>query len=353
MKSKEDVQRACKSLASIAHDIATVLDAISEGIIPVESLAKPNNTPTDSVPTESAPAETEKPEREETVIEKPAETTPRVEQPEQKPTKGEKMTASFDPEQIDSMTYAEIKSLAKDLGVSASGTRAKIVERILAVDLNVDKDGEIEVATEAEKPISDITVEAAIEEPDEPEDATYKEVIEATADLSTEELGEILSEVGITPRGKREALIDLIYNAVVEGKLSLDEGAEDEGEQPDRSEIITPEREKAIEEMTAETEQGVKDGDISRDDLIAFLVDYFGTKAEDYKDSDMESLVRQYISAARAFIDDEGNTIEEEGVPYLVNGESYCCGAPLKYSAETNRYVCEICGTEYEDEDDE
>lgn len=51
------------------------------------------------------------------------------------------------------------------------------------------------------------------------------------------------------------------------------------------------------------------------------------------------------------FIDDEGDEVEE-GAPYTLNGEPYCCGQPLQYNEEDDTFICEICGGEYESEEE-
>ena len=65
-----------------------------------------------------------------------------------------------------------------------------------------------------------------------------------------------------------------------------------------------------------------------------------------------EELLAAYIDYKSCFIDDDGESHGTEE-PYMVNGAAFCCGAELAFDDETSTYVCEVCGAEYDDEDEE
>jgi hypothetical protein len=302
----------------------------------------------------------------------------------------EEPMAHFDKEDLDSMAYNDLKKLARDLGVSGAGSRDKIIDRILSIDLNANEDGEVSVREEAKEEAPKKSKVAKkigkksepVEEDEEPEeeevDPLYAQVIEATKEMSVEELADTLSDVGISPKGKRQALIDKIYKAVQDGTLSLDDEEEDEDEEPtdeveeestetveDNSDLededgdedddvndpanMTTKRKKACEEYEDSITNGFKNGELSVQELKDFCTEFYGEEnAEVIDDLEDEELLEYYIDAVKRMINDDGELIEDGA--YEVNGEYFCCGRPLQYAEDTNKYICEICGEEYEAE---
>lgn len=302
--------------------------------------------------------------------------------PERKPQKEVETTVNFDVNELKDMAYNDLKKLAKDLGVSAAGSRDKIIDRILSVNLSatesVDGETEVEVKEEPKTSKKKVGIKKSAEPVEEQEDTddeeqgeevdpVYAEVLALTENMSIDDLGEILSDIGISPKGKRQALVDKIYKAVVDGELSLEDDDEEEQEEDDTSEEdtqefeehedvdvndyskMTKERKKACEEMEAEVQQSFKDGELKRADLLDFCIEFYGEDNEsELKALEDDDLLDYYIDAVLRMIDDDGE-LHEEGA-YEVNGEYYCCGRPLSYAEDTNKFICEMCGEEYEAE---
>ena len=293
-----------------------------------------------------------------------------------------KETAHFDKEDLDSMAYNDLKKLAKELGVSGAGAREAIIERILGVDVNVTEDGEAEVSEDStaveekapkSKGIKKLGKKSEDEDSEEPtpeEDPVYAKVLEVTEDMSIEDLGEILSDIGISPKGKRQALIDKIYSAVQNGDLSLDDEGEEDNEEDvedTNSEVedeaddevdddgvndpdnMTDARKEACEQYAEEIKNDFENGDLKAKDIKEFLVEFYGEENKDeILDLSDEDLIDLYIDAVQRMIDDEGELVEEGA--YVVNGEYFCCGRKLQYAEDTNKYICEMCGEEYDAE---
>ena len=53
-------------------------------------------------------------------------------------------TGHLDKGQLEDMSYQELKKLASDLGVSADGKKADLIERILAVEVEIPSDAVVE-----------------------------------------------------------------------------------------------------------------------------------------------------------------------------------------------------------------
>lgn len=300
-------------------------------------------------------------------------------------------TSEYTEEELNSMSYNELKKLAKELGISATGNRKELVKKLLSGDTDETDEAEDEpVKEEAPKkstktktskkkpePVEDDEDEEDEEDEseDEDEDETdpiAEQVNELVADMTDEEIRELLESVDISSKGKREALISKVITAVSEGLISLEDeededtdsededDADEEEEAPKKSakskkseksgditETMTKKRKKAYKELCDETNEQFESEEITREDLIDFINEYNGTNDKMKKVSD-EDLLAQYLEISAMLIDDDGEIVEEGA--YYINDEPYCCGHPLTYNKKKKQYVCEHCGAEYDEE---
>lgn len=281
-------------------------------------------------------------------------------------------------EQLDSMTYNNLKKFAKDRGVSAVGNRDDITARLLGEDETSEK-GEAPVEEKKSKKLGKKTApeveEPEVEEPEEETDPVYAKVLEAVKDMSNEEIADVLADIGVSAKGKREALIDKVAQAVRDGLLDLDDEDEDEEEvvetppakksskkkeapvvEPDEDEEeddindfdnpdMTDARKKAITAQDKEAREQFSKKKLTREDCVEFLQQFYDTE-DDMDDMSDEDLLDTYIDAVCRLIDDDGD-LTEEGA-YELNGQPACCGRILPYSEDTKMFVCEHCGEEYE-----
>ena len=285
--------------------------------------------------------------------------------------------SEYTEEELSNMSYNDIKKLAKELGISAVGNRKELVKKILSADAPDDSE-EVEdtEATEEKKEVKSKskTVPKSFKkskveepEPDEPDedeedeeedtDSTEARVREATEDMSDDDLRELLEDVGVSTKGKRQSLISKLVKAVDDGLIDIDgedddnESGEDEEStetEADVTEGMTKARKKAYEELCDETTEAFEGDEITREDLIEFINSFEGTDEKFKKVSD-EALLTKYLTLSAMLIDDEGNIVEEGA--YTINDEPYCCGHPLHYDEDSEKFVCECCGSEYEAEE--
>lgn len=279
-----------------------------------------------------------------------------------------------DKDMLSTMPYAELKKYAKSMGVSGSGSRQEIIDRILGSEESASEDtteakteevmvGEpVEETSEEKKPTTrragkKLGAKKDVEPELEPEvnDPVYDQVIEATEEMSDQEIKEFLAECDIKVRGKREALISALVEAVKEGIISLDDDGEDNSMNEDDSEPesttiskITSAREEAIKKSDADVLQQFEDGDITREDLLEWYAESFGKSASVVNKMKDNELITAYAEVLHNYIDDEG-VIHDDGEeePYYINEEPYHCGAKLKFNEDYNSYICEVCGEEY------
>lgn len=271
-------------------------------------------------------------------------------------------------EDLESLSYNELKKRAKEAGVSATGNRKELIEKIRNAG-SEESEPEAEEPQEEKKPVVNKKSAKKVEEPEDEEDAekdedeeqTTQELVEkAVADMSDDELREVLEDVELSTKGKRTALISRIVTAVDEGVITLDadDGDESEDESDSDSEDgditsdMTPERKEAYETLCEETEESFNSGEITRDDLIGFLAEFNEITAKkaktQYKDTEDAELLAEYLKTMALFVSDEGEVIEEGA--YTINEEAYCCGHVLTYDEKSETYKCEICGEEYDAE---
>lgn len=293
-------------------------------------------------------------------LDKTSEKLVREEEPKTETVKG-----NLTREQLEGMTYNNIKKLAKEMGVSAVGNREEITARILGEEVEVEAEDVVEEAPE--------TVE--VDEKDN--DPVYAKVVEAVADMDNEEIADILADCGISAKGKREALIEKVVDAVRDGLIDFDDDEEeeeapaptpapktktkeapapveedDEDEEDITNDIENPDmteaRKEAILEQDSNIRKQFKKGEVTRDNLVEFLQSFYDTD-EDMEDMSDDEVLDTYIDAVCRLVDDDGDLIEEGA--YTLNGEPACCGRVLSYSEDTGMFICEHCGEEYEAEE--
>lgn len=139
-------------------------------------------------------------------------------------------TAEYSMEELKAMTQAELKALAKELGVSVRGSKSAILGRILE-KLEVDEDEE-----EAEEPVTE--EETAEEETEEVENDDA--IQEALEELELEDLADLCEQAELSTKGKKQALIARLMTAHNAGEIDLTDFFEEED--------ITDEVDEEIEE---------------------------------------------------------------------------------------------------------
>lgn len=314
---------------------------VKEAVVEALSEVEPKNWTTNDIheePHNEAPAPSVEPEEEVT-----------VEEPE---------TEEVD---LGSMKLKELREYAEELGLNSKGKRAEVEDRIREfLDNQEDSEDEEveepEVEEESEEPEIEENEDSEEDEDseeaeDEVEDETYAKVMQYVNEASDDELRETLEELGLSSKGKREALVEKIYQAVKDGlfKFEEEEPSEDvepEEETEDSEDLgMTEERAKAIEAMEEQVQEEFEEGKITRKEMVAYLKQVGIAVTKKVED---EAVVEMYTEKLALLIDDEGEFHDEGGDPYNINEVPYCCGAPLEEIE--GGYRCNVCGTEYEAE---
>ena len=290
--------------------------------------------------------------------EEPHNEAPSVE-PEEEVTVEEPETEDVD---LGSMKLKELREYAEELGLNSKGKRAEVEDRIREFLENEDTEEGEDLGEEPEEEIEDEVEETSEEETeeevddteDEVEDETYAKVMQYVNEASDDELRETLEELGLSSKGKREALIEKIYQAVKDGLFEFEEDEEPSEDVEPEEEVdeetsedlgMTEERAKAIEAMEEQVQEEFEEGKITRKEMVAYLKQVGIAVTKKVED---EAVVEMYTEKLALLIDDEGEFHDEGGDPYNINEVPYCCGAPLEEIE--GGYRCNVCGTEYEAE---
>lgn len=269
-------------------------------------------------------------------------------------------------EELMDMPYNDMKKYAKSVGVTAMGSREKIVNDILKTygveapdEDEEDEDEAPKKKAPARKKTPASKKSAPVEEEeDEEEDEVTAQVNEAVKDMEDSEIAELLKQAGLPSKGKRTALIARVIKGVKDEVIDLD-GEEDEDEDEEsiydslndyeNNDEIPEERAAAIKKFEAATNKKVKAKTLKMAMIKKALTAYYGDEA-DLSEAGDEELVEAYIDMKCRFIDDEGDNYDGTDDAYYVNGMLACHGYICEESEDGSSLVCPVCGAEYENE---
>lgn len=288
------------------------------------------------------------------------------------------------------MTIQQLRAKAKELGLSTKGTKKDLVARITEsldtedevedeiIEAEIVEDEEIIEDEDVEEEIEDEDVEIEDEEDEveEDEELSQMEVIQAELEaMSLEELQEVLESVDLPTKGKKQALISRILDAVEEGILEfeaeeefeydaetdyeededeefdaeIEEELEDDledieiDEEDEDEEELSP-REQTQLEVQQEIEEAYESGDLTDKEIAKFLEEYFNGR---FKPINKKRAFNKYLEIQCDLVDADGERMPMKEAYYVNEDEIFCCGADINQLDNGNLY-CEVCGTEYE-----
>ena len=175
---------------------------------------------------------------------------------------------------LESLSIAELRKMAKELGLDTKGKKVDIIARIEALNEPVEENVEevveevIETPEVEEVEVDDVEDEVLIEDEDDAEEEYEEEEADEDdeepsdlellkaelEDYSLEELKEVLESVELSTKGKKQALISRIIQAVEDGIIAYGDDEEEIEVEDDLDELVTDEDEIEVEEVTDEEE---------------------------------------------------------------------------------------------------
>lgn len=160
------------------------------------------------------------------VAEKRASKKDKKVEPKEEVKEDDTVESEYSMEELKAMTQAELKALAKELGVSVRGSKSAILGRILEKIDVAEVEEEEEPVTEAEEPTEEVENDDAVQE-----------VLE---ELELEDLADLCEQAELSTKGKKQALIARLMTAHNAGEIDLTDFFEEED--------ITDEVDEEIEE---------------------------------------------------------------------------------------------------------
>ena len=130
-------------------------------------------------------------------------------------------------EELKDKTVAELRTIAKELGLSVRGSKSAIIGRI--VEATVEQEEEVEPVEEPVEEEPEVTEEVVeetedveeVEEEDE-EPADENEELQAKLEqLDVEDLADLCNELEIPAKGKKQGLIARLMKAHMDGEVDL------------------------------------------------------------------------------------------------------------------------------------
>lgn len=114
---------------------------------------------------------------------------------------------------------------------------------------------------------------------------------------------------------------------------------------------MTEERSNAIEDMMEDILDSYTEGELTDEDVKEYIDERATEEEKDLlgKKPSQGEMFKLYCEMMKKTIDDSGEK-QEDSSPYEIQEENFCCGHKLKYVKKTKKYVCELCGEEYETE---
>lgn len=290
---------------------------------------------------------------------------------------------------LNSKTVQQLRSLAKSLGLSTKGTKKDLIARISdSESVEEEEIEETEVIEEVVPEVVEVEDEEETEEEEEieeepTEELSQMELIQVELEsMETSELIDILESVELPTKGKRQALISRIMDAVAEGVIefeteeveeydadedveleeAIEQTLEDDSEEEEIEETEENEEEIEVEENEEDEElspreatqiqieeeimESYENGSLTDKQIAKFLEEYFNGK---FKPINKKRALNKYIEIQCDLVDEEGDRMEM-GEPYYVNDEEiFCCGSSIK-ELDNGNLFCEVCGQEYETE---
>lgn len=317
-------------------------------------------------------------------------------------------------DELRKMKYNEFKKYAASLGVDCKGKREEIMQRILDYNNGVESTTppKVEELVEKEKSEEVSSVPAVkkkvIKKVDKKAEVKDEFMLKAEAiakDTTVEDIIEALSSVDV--KATIDDYLPKLAKALKEGLIEVEDDEQEETTQPSTevtnqdseetpNNVVPFKSEESKEEPEEELEfneetyfvdydpEGVNDPERMTDARYKAVKNKMAeivakVSSDDFDEKEIESYLEAnatqdeadllgdeytideeialYCEMVKRTIDDEGNihtpaNDAEDGDPYEVNGEAYCCGHKLKYVNDTNSYVCEHCGAEYEADED-
>ena len=244
-------------------------------------------------------------------------------------------------EELKDKTVAELRTIAKELGLSVRGSKSAIIGRI--VEATVEQEEEVAPVEEPVEEEPEVTEEAVeetedvedVEEEDE-EPADENEELQAKLEqLDVEDLADLCNELEIPAKGKKQGLIARLMKAHMDGEVDL---SDLEFEEAEEEEDVDEDEGIDVKEVLGEQPLKVLKAIAKECNIKLALKDKKDVVIEKLMGADEDALANALVEAGIIELDDE----EPEPVEDEVEETEELEGTAFEGSEERQEKCIEI-----------
>ena len=218
-------------------------------------------------------------------------------------------------EELKDKTVAELRTIAKELGLSVRGSKSAIIGRIVEATVEQEEEVEpVEEPVEEEPEVTDEIVEETedveeVEEEDE-EPADENEELQAKLEqLDVEDLADLCNELEIPAKGKKQGLIARLMKAHMDGEVDL---SDLEFEEAEEEEDVDEDEGIDVKEILGEQPLKVLKAIAKDCNIKLALKDKKDVVIEKLMGADEDALANALVEAGIVDLADEPEPVEDE-----------------------------------------
>lgn len=326
---------------SIVKILQIVLEDVTEGKYSIVESKHLENAITPKEVVKEAPV-VEEPEEKEKVVKEVVEPTS-VEEPVEPLPQGYEEAVARKADELKDKTVAELRTIAREMGLPIRGTKSAILGRIVEALVNQEEEVEqveepVEEEPEVTEEIVDETedVEEVEVEEDNEEPANENEELQAKLEqLDVEDLADLCNELEIPAKGKKQGLIARLMKAHMDGEVDL---SDLEFEEAEEEEDVDEDEGIDVKEVLGEQPLKVLKAIAKECNIKLALKDKKDVVIEKLMGSDEDALANALVEAGIIELDDE----EPEPVEDEVEETEELEGTAFEGSEERQEKCIEI-----------
>ena len=243
-----------------------------------------------------------------------------VEEPEEKaeevvePTPVEPLPQGYEEavakkaEELKDKTVAELRTIAKELGLSVRGSKSAIIGRI--VEATVEQEEEVEPVEEPVEEEPEVTEEDVEVEEEDEEPADENEELQAKLEqLDVEDLADLCNELEIPAKGKKQGLIARLMKAHMDGEVDL---SDLEFEEAEEEEDVDEDEGIDVKEVLGEQPLKVLKAIAKECNIKLALKDKKDVVVEKLMGADEDALANALVEAGIIELEEEPEPVDDE-----------------------------------------
>ena len=211
-------------------------------------------------------------------------------------------------EELKDKTVAELRTIAKELGLSVRGSKSAIIGRI--VEATVEQEEEVEPVEEPVEEEPEVTEEDVEVEEEDEEPADENEELQAKLEqLDVEDLADLCNELEIPAKGKKQGLIARLMKAHMDGEVDL---SDLEFEEAEEEEDVDEDEGIDVKEVLGEQPLKVLKAIAKECNIKLALKDKKDVVIEKLMGADEDALANALVEAGIIELEEEPEPVDDE-----------------------------------------